>query len=50
MGRVILERKREREIEIFGKRQNRVGPQTIYRKHSIIDQGGIELLSRTKAR
>ena len=44
------EKEREREIEIFGKRQNRVGPQTIYRKHSIIDQGGIELLSRTKAR
>ena len=43
------EREREREIEIFEKIQNRVRPQIIYRKHSLIDRGGIELLSRTKA-
>ena len=36
------EREREREIEIFEKWQNRVGPQTIYKKCSSIDWGGIE--------
>ena len=57
MGGVILVRervlgheRREREIVIFEKFQNWVGPQAIYRKCSSIDRGGIKLLSRTKAR
>ena len=44
-----VERK-EREIEIFDFTQNRVGPQSIYRKRNLIDQGGFELLLRPKAR
>ena len=42
--------RREREIEIFEMVQNWVEPQNIYRKCKSIDRGGIELLSRTKAR